>query len=461
MMTDIGRAYCTAHGWRPTPCPDCNGNRRHTPLDPAIPADLLAAFEAELTRIRNKDNIGNGDRYTPPTAEYDDQLRAMLLDWPKFWTVDRNEAEWIAEPIIPAKRSVALFATGGTGKSLLALWLAAAIATGRAVFGHANPAVDVLYLDYEMTADDLAERLEGMGYGPDDDLSRLHYALLPSLPALDKAEGGKAVVRLAELCDATLVVVDTFGRAVHGDENDADTVRAWYRWTGLHLKADGRAFIRIDHAGKDLDRGQRGSSAKNDDVDVVWQMTHQDGDTFKLVARKRRMGWVPETVELKRSDDPTMQYALLTGTTWPAGTAECARLLDELQVATSAGYRTAAEVLKGASHATRAAVVRAAQKYRREQFGISHDSRHPVVQVIEDSVQIEHMAESQNPGTHPPAKNDGPTPGRTPPEITDDQARTHPRTHRDAPPQSRGVRVRNSVTDAPPDRPLKPEDEPF
>jgi hypothetical protein len=32
-----------------------------------------------------------------------------------------------------------------------------------------------------------------LGYGPDDDMSRLHYALLPSLPPLDTREGANAI----------------------------------------------------------------------------------------------------------------------------------------------------------------------------------------------------------------------------------------------------------------------------
>jgi hypothetical protein len=154
-----------------------------------------------------------------------------------------------------------------------------------------------------------------MGYGPEVDLGRLHYALLPSLPGLDEPEGGKAVVRLAQLCEAALVVIDTFGRAVHGDENEADTVRAWYRWTGLHLKAEGRAFVRVDHAGKDIEKGQRGTSAKNDDVDVVWRLTRQDGDAYKLIAKKRRMGWVPETVDLVLEETSDLTYKMLGGGT--------------------------------------------------------------------------------------------------------------------------------------------------
>ena len=297
-------------------------------------------------------------------SEYDAALRALLLDWPEFWRKDTAEATWIAEPVVAEGRATALFAPGGTGKSLFALWLCASVATGSAgLDGQPLRRRRVLYLDYEMTADDLAERLMAMGFGPDHDLSGLHYALLPSLPPADAPEGGKAIARLAQMVDADMVVIDTFGRAVAGDENDADTVRNFYRWTGLHLKAEGRAFLRVDHAGKDVEKGQRGTSAKNDDVDVVWRMMKADGG-FTLKATKRRMGWVPEEVVLMQRDEPQLHYR--TGIdAVPAGTAETVADLDALGVAVDASARKAAEALRAAGRSARNDRIRAAQKARR------------------------------------------------------------------------------------------------
>jgi hypothetical protein len=300
--------------------------------------------------------------------EVDDALTDMLLDWADFWANDHGDAEWIAEPVIPRGRSTAMFAPGGTGKSLLSLYIATSVAVGRPIFGRKIDPCSVLYLDYEMTADDLAERLGNMGYGPDSDLARLHYALLPGLPGLDQPEGGKAVLRMAEIVDAQLVVIDTFGRAVHGDENEADTVRSWYRNTGLHLKHAGRAFLRVDHAGKDVEKGQRGTSAKNDDVDVVWQMVAGDGGTYTLKAKKRRMSWVPEKVELVMREDDVLEFSLLHGDAWPAGTADCAKTLEALGVGPEVPVRTAMQALKDAGKGKRQDVVRHAQRYRKEQL---------------------------------------------------------------------------------------------
>lgn len=307
-----------------------------------------------------------------PPEDYDSILKAMLVDWADFWDTDHNEADWLAEPVIAAKRSTAIFAPGGTGKSLLALYIAASLATGTHIFGRPIEPINVLYLDYEMTADDLAERLAGMGFDEDADLTHLHYALLPSLPGLDEPEGGKAVVRLAEMVNAHLVVIDTFGRAVHGDENEADTVRKWYRWTGIHLKHAGRAFLRVDHAGKDVTKGQRGTSAKNDDVDVVWQMAAKDGGAYTLTAKKRRMGWVPLTVDLVMHEDNRMRFELLKGHTWRAGTADMAAVLDDLGLPAVTTKRAAREALKAAGRKASDPVLLDAIKYRKERSVTFH-----------------------------------------------------------------------------------------
>jgi hypothetical protein len=281
--------------------------------------------------------------------------RHLLVDWAAFWEVDTNDAQWLAEPYLAIGRSHALYATGGTGKSMFALWAAVHLAT---------TGVDVLYLDYEMTVDDLSDRLTAMDCGPETDLSHLHYALLPSIAPLDTAEGGKVVVELAAEVGAQLVIIDTYARAVTGKENEADTVRAWYRWTGLHLKYAGRAFLRIDHAGKDLDRGQRGSSAKNDDVDVVWYMARgEGGDHFTLRATKRRMGWVPNEVGLVRHDDP-LRFEVSTAYAYPAGTDVVVALLAGLGVPADASNRQAKAAVREAGRKVSNRLIQAAVKYR-------------------------------------------------------------------------------------------------
>lgn len=287
-----------------------------------------------------------------------------FIDWPVFWQTDHKFEDWLIEPIIPRGRSIALYAPAKAGKSLLMLNICALAATGQRVFDQMRgDPINIVYFDLEMTEGDLAERLENMGFGPESDLSHLFYYLLPSLPPLDTALGGATALAIALKHNADMVVIDTTSRVLKGPENDSDTMRALYHFTGLPLKAAGFTVVRIDHAGKDLEKGQRGTSAKNDDVDLVWQLTAED-EGITLRATHRRQSWVPEVINVTRKEDPLRHET--AAFTWPNGTTEAARLLDSLGLATDCMNRDARTALKDAGQKMRNGTLAAALRYRRQ-----------------------------------------------------------------------------------------------
>lgn len=307
-------------------------------------------------------------RYAPSGDAYEDRTEQapeeMFIDWPVFWAADQDDRQWMAEPLLPAGRMVSLYAPAKQGKSLLALWIAAKVATGEHFLGESRQAPrHVLYLDFEMTEDDVRERLENMGYGPGTDFSHFHYALLPSLPPFDTALGGKAILDMAELVGAEMVVIDTLSRVLKGEENEADTVRAFSMHTGRPLKQAGRTVLRVDHAGKDLEKGQRGTSAKNDDADVVWQLTRQDENTIKLKATHRRQSWIPEVITLALTEEP-LGYREVDDS-WPAGTTEMAAVMEELGIPLEWTRRQVRDALKAAGKKGRDTIIGAAMRWRK------------------------------------------------------------------------------------------------
>lgn len=394
---DVLVIFTTAidHSWKRCGIPTKDGSGfSFSPFGFIAAADYGGDRSAAARGLRAAQTPGTSSSITDADAcdedEYDAELLDMLVDWDDFWATDHKAEEWMWEPVIAARRATAIFAKGGVGKSLIVL---------RMVLDMVATGVRVLYLDYEMTPDDLADRLADMGVDEGADLSGLRYAQLPSIPAFDTPAGGKAVRRFAQLVDAHVVIIDTFARAVEGDENDADTVRQFYRMTGLHLKADGRGFVRIDHAGKDDAKGQRGTSAKNDDVDVVWHLKRTETG-YHLENKKKRMGWVPENVHLDRTDDPFV-LKVSGGTAYPVGTNEVAKTLDELGVAEGASYRVAAKALSEAGRPTRHELVRAAVKYRRDRSSSLHFVG-DLVALSRDSATTQSAdSASQNPGRAP------------------------------------------------------------
>jgi hypothetical protein len=266
-----------------------------------------------------------------PTTHTPDELLNQLINWQDFWKQDHTTEDWLAYPLIARSRQTALFAVSKMGKSYLTLATVAALATGRSILGRPpQPPINVLYLDYEMVQADLYERLEALGYTEDDDLTHLHYALLPNLPPLNTYQGAAELTKLAELVQAQVVVIDTTGRAIEGEENSADTYREYARTTGLALKTKGIAVLRTDHAGKDKGKtqGQRGSSAKNDDVDIVYRMD-REAHTITLTRIFTRIGWCPAEVTLHEDpDDPTTPIKLHEPMeTFPADVYDLARTL--------------------------------------------------------------------------------------------------------------------------------------
>ena len=297
-------------------------------------------------------------------AEVDDEVLASqenrialahIVDWGKFWQDDHSDEDWLAYPLLPRGRAVALYAPAKAGKSTVVLAAAAAAATGRPVFGvRQSDPVRVLYLDYEMTQADLQERVMELGYTEQDDLSNLKYALLPSLPPLDSLEGALAVLELVDKYDIECVIIDTFGRAVAGEEDHADTVRAFYRHTGLSLKAKGVTYLRTDHSGKDVSKGMRGSSAKNDDVDLVWKLTRADISAqvhgVKIERTHSRISWIPESLTIKRIETEVGFDFVLDqdAQRFPDGTAADMQALVRAGVTRDDSQRTADEKKKAA-----------------------------------------------------------------------------------------------------------------
>lgn len=288
-----------------------------------------------------------------------------FVDWSTFWDRERKHADWLFRDVLARGRGHSVYAAAKTGKSLFLLFAVVSIVA-------ADPEVVAVYLDYEMTDDDLHERLTDMGYGPDVDLSRFYYALLPSLPPLDTELGAAYLLATLDALRAQhptssfVVIIDTTSRATAGKENDADTIRAFYRCTGLRLKQRGITWARLDNAGKVADAGQRGSSAKGDDVDVVWKLARTDAG-FELTRDYARMVWVPETVTFAEGSNPLRFVP--TAVAWPKGTASCAAVLDELDVPTNATVDEAVAALRDADQKTRRAVVAKALKYRRSEAG--------------------------------------------------------------------------------------------
>ena len=268
----------------------------------------------------------------------DNPFERALIDWSTFYEAERVEHDWLCEPILARGRGHVLFAEAKGGKSFFVLPMACHLASGEAWLDMpAHEPVHVLYVDWEMTEDDLWERIQQFGFLKDGKhVGYLHYCLLPSGEGLDTERGGKELLELALKLGAELVIIDTMSRAVEGDENDADTIRNYYKHTGSLLKAHKITTLRLDHAGKDKSKGSRGSSAKNDDVDVVAMVKRVGTEAIEIGVTHTRVGWIPTLTKIEVKEDRngimrhTIDRSISIG--FGAGAGEDARLLSSLGV---------------------------------------------------------------------------------------------------------------------------------
>lgn len=285
----------------------------------------------------------------PPTPTL--RERFPLLDWRELWEAPDDD-EWVVEPLLPARRLVALYSAPKVGKSLLMLELAVAIARGETVLGYTpDRARRVLYVDFENDPrGDVRTRLQHMGRSPDelDDLAYLSY---PRLPFLDTYVGGLDLVAICEEYAVEVVVIDTISRAVGGEENENDTWLGFYKHTGLALKSRGIAVIRLDHTGKDPTKGMRGGSAKYGDVDAVWSMTKLSDDTYRVECTAHRLPIATKELVIVRELHP-LRHRVATDRSATVASAKLTDLYAELDGIYRGGpipsYRDAQRQLKAA-----------------------------------------------------------------------------------------------------------------
>lgn len=282
--------------------------------------------------------------------------RFPLLDFIELLGTDDEGEEWIVEPILPARRLVALYSAPKVGKSLLMLEIAVSIALGREVLGVTPEPRKVLYVDFENDPrGDVKRRLEAMGFGVDDGPALnegLCYLSFPTMAKLDTPQGGFEILTTAQIYGCEVVVIDTVSRAVGGEENDNDTWLAFYRNTGMQLKGAGIACLRLDHSGKDAEKGMRGGSAKYGDVDAVWKLTAESETVLELVCTDHRMPIEYDRLTVIRDTSPVLRHRAIgdRSVALDARESEIDKAIDDLGLPANVGNRIAKKALRDAGY---------------------------------------------------------------------------------------------------------------
>ena len=194
---------------------------------------------------------------------------------------------------------VMVYAWRGVGKSWFTLEIANAVARGTSFIGWEAPqSRRVLYIDGEMTANDLQERLRAINTRYNNELTDPEKFVFFSgavndlaTPNLLDTKTQETVFRVCVMFD--LIIIDNLSCLFRGggNENDstfADPIIGFL----LKLRSLGKSVIVIHHAGKN--NQQRGTSKKEDILDVVINLEGHESlatgqsNRFSILFKKNR-----------------------------------------------------------------------------------------------------------------------------------------------------------------------------
>lgn len=243
------------------------------------------------------------------TKSANEEQASVEWKWKFHGDVDVLDSRpWLIELLLPETGTGLLSGQWGTYKTFVALDLAVAVMTGSTFIKF--PTVrrgGVLFIALEGESEiavRLEAALEAKGF-----TGKAPFAWITECPRLldPKAPETLAgmVKQAAERMHAhfglpiSLVIVDTMTKAAgytkSGDENDAVVAKMVEKALATASKATGAFVLGLDHFGKDVSTGTRGSSGKEDHTDVVLSLLGEKGQNgavtdTRLCARKRRSG---------------------------------------------------------------------------------------------------------------------------------------------------------------------------
>ena len=198
-------------------------------------------------------------------------LKAISME--EFLLSTLPERDYLLHPVIPEQGIVMLVAKRGIGKTFTALHMSLSVAGGLSLFNwHAPKARRVLYMDGEMPAISMQERLAALATGmaaPPHAMQNFSI-ITPDIqsrpmPDLATTYGQQALEPF--LAGVDLLVLDNLATLCRtGKENESQSWTPMQTWL-LDLRRRGMAVLLVHHAGKSGD--QRGTSAREDIMDTV------------------------------------------------------------------------------------------------------------------------------------------------------------------------------------------------
>lgn len=200
-----------------------------------------------------------------------------------------TQLRWIIKGVIPYADLAVLYGESGSGKSFIALDLAAAVALGVEWRGRKTHKGKVVYIAAE-GANGFRNRLRAYAHQHQIDLKDLDVHVIHAAPnMLDKTDAldvAKAILSVVGRPD--LIIIDTLAQTMPGGNENAgeDMGKALAHCRGLHV-ATGALVMLVHHSGKDSSKGARGWSGLRAAADVEMEVSRSDEDRVLAVTKQK------------------------------------------------------------------------------------------------------------------------------------------------------------------------------
>lgn len=238
-------------------------------------------------------------------AEKEKKREVKAINAEDFLNMEIPDRDLILAPWLPKQGLCMVYAPRGIGKTFFALNVAYAAASGGQFLSwEAKAPVKVLYIDGEMPARAMQERIRDIVLmSPKDCAGDYLQVITPDLqkdpmPSLSSHAG--QLLLEPHIDSAELVIVDNLSTLCRGGvENEAESWLPVQQWA-LSLRARGKSVLFVHHAGKN--GGQRGTSRREDILDTVINLkrptdyTPDQGARFEVHFEKSR-GFMGEDAE--------------------------------------------------------------------------------------------------------------------------------------------------------------------
>lgn len=136
--------------------------------------------------------------------------------------LETNSISYLMYPLLPKSVPTLLYAPGGTGKSLAALYIATLIHNGLNFWGHSNgEKTNTLYIDWEMDEELMSQRFSQIVFENIEQNLEPPFYYQAEHNIIDEIED---ILINIENNNIGFVVIDSAGMALNGDINDAKSV---------------------------------------------------------------------------------------------------------------------------------------------------------------------------------------------------------------------------------------------